>query len=193
MTKIEFMRQLEQKLSDLPKKDAIEHLSFYSEMIDDRMEDGLSEDEAVRAAGNADEIAAQIMANYDGPIKQRKQFKAWVIVLIVLGSPIWLSLLVVAFSVLVSLFASAWAIAVSLWAVFASFVGCAFGGVISGSVLALFVNKLSGVATLGAGILFAGLSIYTFFLAEALTKGLALLTKKTALWIVKLFSGREAA
>ena len=46
MNKKEFLSELQSKLCGLPQKDVDEHLSFYSEAIDDRIEDGLSEEEA---------------------------------------------------------------------------------------------------------------------------------------------------
>ena len=61
MRKQEFIYQLWKKLSDLPKEEVEERLSFYAEMIDDRMEEGLSEEEAVAAIGSTDEIAGQIV------------------------------------------------------------------------------------------------------------------------------------
>lgn len=47
MNKQEFLVKLRKGLSGLPKEDIEERLTFYSEMIDDRMEEGLSEEEAV--------------------------------------------------------------------------------------------------------------------------------------------------
>ena len=62
MHKHEFLAQLRKGLSGLPRDDVEERLSFYSEMIDDQMEEGLSEEEAVSAAGSVDEIVAQTIA-----------------------------------------------------------------------------------------------------------------------------------
>ena len=69
-------------------------------MIADRMEDGLSEEDAVASVGSVEEIAAQIIA--DTPlsklakayIKPKRRLTAWEIVLLALGFPIWFSLLV---------------------------------------------------------------------------------------------------
>ena len=57
MTKLKFLLSLHDKLSDLPQNEVEERLSFYSEMIEDRMEEGVSEEEAVSARGSVDEIA----------------------------------------------------------------------------------------------------------------------------------------
>ena len=62
MTKVNFLFELRDKLSGLPTEDIEERLNFYSEMIEDRMEEGLSEEDAVAAIGTTDEIAKQIIS-----------------------------------------------------------------------------------------------------------------------------------
>ena len=52
MTKSEFLSALENRLSGLPKDDVQKSIDYYSEIIDDRMEEGLTEEEAVRGEGN---------------------------------------------------------------------------------------------------------------------------------------------
>ena len=101
----------------------------------------------------------------------KKHVKTWEIVLLVVGSPIWLSLLLAAFAVMLSLYASLWSVVISLWAVFGSLIGCAFGGVVAGIVIACSGNALSGIAMLAAGIVCAGLSIFMFYGCKAATKG----------------------
>ena len=56
MNKQEFLAGLQKGLSGLPQEDVEERLTFYGEMLDDRMEEGLSEEEAVAAAGSVEEI-----------------------------------------------------------------------------------------------------------------------------------------
>ena len=92
MTKHEFLLSLQNRLSGLPQDDVEERLTFYCEMIEDRMEEGLSEEEAVSAIGSVDEIAAQIVADIPlakiakVKIRSKGRLKAWEIVLLVLGS-----------------------------------------------------------------------------------------------------------
>ena len=62
MTKQEFLSELERALGKLPHAEVEQALAFYDEAISDRMEDGLSEAEAVADLGPVDEIAAQIAA-----------------------------------------------------------------------------------------------------------------------------------
>lgn len=181
MTKLQFLFALRDRLKDLPQAEMEERLNFYGEMIEDRMEEGLSEEEAVAAVGTADEIAAQILQEIPACHQEKawkRQLKEWEITLLVLGSPLWVSLAVAAVAVVVSLYASAWAVIVSFWAVFGAFVGCAAGGVAGGTVLAAFGNSIAGIAQIGAGVTLAGLSIFAFFGCKAATGGMCLLTKK---------------
>ena len=61
MNKLEFISKLRAKLSGLPKKDVEERLSFYSEIIDDKIEEGKTEEEAVKELGTIESISEQII------------------------------------------------------------------------------------------------------------------------------------
>ena len=67
MNKQELLEALRAKLNGLPQEDIDEACDYYSEIIDDRMEEGLNEAEAVSALGPIDQIAAQIMAGASLP------------------------------------------------------------------------------------------------------------------------------
>lgn len=199
MSKQEFLEQLRKGLSGLPQDDIEERLTFYSEMIEDRMEEGLSEEDAVAAAGSVDEIVAQVIA--DTPlakiakerIKPKRRLKGWETVLLVLGSPIWFSLAVAAFAVLFSLYVSLWAVIISLWAVFVSLAACSVGGVLACVIFAAGGNGASGVAMLAAGLVCAGLSIFLFYGCRAAAKGALRLTKNVAIRIKNCFIRKEGA
>lgn len=197
MTKRDFLMELEKKLSGLPKSDLEEHLNFYGEMLDDRMEEGLSEEEAVAAVGSTDDIAAQIIRDIPltrlakEKIKPKRRIRAWEIVLLILGSPIWLSLAVAAFVVILSLYAVIWSLIVALWSVFAAITACAPYGVGNGILHCMQGNGMSGIALVGAGFICAGLAIFLFFGCVAATKGMAKLTGKIALGIKICFVGKE--
>ena len=57
MNKKEFLRVLSRSLRGMPRAERAQSLEYYGEMIQDRMEEGLSEEEAVARLGSADEIA----------------------------------------------------------------------------------------------------------------------------------------
>ena len=61
MNKQEFIDSLKQKLSLLPQKDLDDRINFYSEIIDDYIEDGLSEEHAVSKLGSLDDVVNEIL------------------------------------------------------------------------------------------------------------------------------------
>ncbi len=199
MNKSEFLGALRKGLHGLPQDDIEERLAFYGEMIDDRTEEGLSEEEAVSAVGAVNEIVAQTVA--DTPlakiakerIRPKRRLKAWEIVLIALGSPIWLSLAIAAAAVILSVYVSLWAVIVSLWAVFVSLAVCAVGSVPMCIFFIAGGSGAQGLVTLSAGLVCAGLSIFMFYGCKEVTKGILILTKKFAVWIKNCFMGKETA
>lgn len=199
MNKQEFIADLKAKLGGLPKQDVDERLNFYSEMIDDRIEEGLSEEAAVADIGSVDEIASQIVADIPlakiakEKIKSKRKLKAWEIVLLAVGSPIWLSLAVVAIAIILTVYIVLWTAIVALWAVFASLVACVAGGIAAGVIFICQSNALSGIAIIGLSFVCAGLSIFMFFGCSAATRGTVLLTKKIVLSIKKCFIKKEEA
>ena len=54
MNKRDFIESLRAKLLGLPKQEVEERLAFYGEMIEDRKEEGLTEEQAVAAIGSVD-------------------------------------------------------------------------------------------------------------------------------------------
>ena len=181
MGKEKFLAQLRKELSGLPQDDVEERLTFYSEMIEDQIEEGLSEEDAISAVGSVDEIVAQVTADIPFAKHAKKgMLKAWKIVLLLLGFPIWFSLGVAAISVILSLY-------VSLWAVFGVLTGCSFGSIVAGIIVACNGNILTGFAMLGAGIFCAGLSIFMFYGCKAATKGVLILTNKFTFLIKNCF------
>lgn len=195
MNKEQFLNALREKISGLSQEDLAERLAFYSEAIDDRVEDGLTEEEAVAQLGAIDDIAKRILGDVPAvvAVKEKRKVNPLVIVLLILGSPLWISLLLAAFSVVISLYAAVWSVVISLWAadvsVAASAVGCLAGGVL------LFVrgNVAGGLVAIACMLFCAGFSILGFYGCLYTTKGTAWLTKKSFLWIVSLFKRKERA
>lgn len=199
MTKLKFLLSLQEKLSGFPQDEVEERLNFYSEMIEDRMEEGLSEEEAVAKLGPVDQVVSQIAAEIPlikiakKKITTKRRLKWWEILLLALGSPVWLSLMIAVFAVVFALYISLWTVIVSLWACFGALVGCAFGGIAAGIGIICQSNVPSGVAMIGAALVCAGLSIFWFYGCKSATKGILILSKKTVIWIKKCFVKKETA
>ena len=193
MKKAHFLHELSIRLSSLPYEDTKRSLEYYSEMIDDRMEEGSSEEDAIQSIGSTDEIAAQIIEEIPviktvkEQIRPKREMQAWETVLLILGAPIWLSLLISVFAVILSVYVSAWAAVISLWAVFVSLLACALSGSGTGLIFLFCNHTLSGTLLISASLVCAGLSIFVFFGCKAATKGIVLITKYIALKIKNTF------
>lgn len=200
MNKQEFLKALKKALHGLPEDDIQKSLDFYNEMIDDRMEDGVLEQEAVAAIGDPQEIAKQILADIPiaklvrQKIKSKHQMSVLEIVLLVLGSPIWLSLIIAVTAVVFAVYVSLWSVIISLYSVAAAFVACAVGGAIAS--VCLFASEgdiFAASIMVAAALVLIGISILFFFVCRASTKGMVLLTKKLTLRIKSCFLRKERA
>ena len=220
MTKLEFLDKLQAGLLGLTESDAQERLNFYSEMIDDRMEEGLSEEQAVAQVGDVQVIVANILAEIpqNAPVQadaevvkqviakvekpthhqatpkkeEKKHMETWQIILLILGFPLWLPLLIAAFAVVISLIAVLWSLVGTLWgALFGTLAGCGIGVTLLGLGCMIAGKWVVGTALFGAGLACAGLAVFAFFACIYTTKGAAWLTKVTFVGIAKLFKGRR--
>lgn len=197
MNKEMFLEELKRKLIGLPQADIDERLAFYSEMIDDRIEDGLTEEEAVAKVGSVDEIVAQIMSEIPltklvkEKVKPKRSLRVWEIVLIVLGFPVWFPLLIAFLAIVFAVYVVIWSLAIAVYAVTlgitVSAVAC-----IPGTIICIIAHRLiSAVFCLGAGVLLAGIAILLFFACIGITKGMLMLTKGMLLGIKRSFVGKE--
>lgn len=199
MSKQEFLEQLRKGFSGLPQDDIEERLTFYSEMIEDRTEEGLSEEEAVLAVGTIDEIVEQVIVDIPlskiaiERIKPKRRLSAGEIILLALGSPIWVSLGIAVIAVILSLYISLWSVIVSFWSVFVSLAICSVASVLACFFFGIGGNGAGGIAMLAAGIVCAGLSIFMFYGCKVATKGTLILTKKIAKWIKNCFIKKEVS
>lgn len=184
MRKQEFLDKLKASLWAMPEADKQRSLDYYTEMIDDRMEDGLSEEEAVAAVGDLDEIVRQILTESPrspATIKkeqnkqQKRGLETWMIVLLVLGSPLWIPLVASAVSVVFSIYVSLWSVVIVLYAA-AVAVGTAAIGCVVGSFF-MIGRTATIVVAWGAAFLCAGLAIMLFLLGNLAAKGMIELTK----------------
>lgn len=204
MNKQEFLDQLRRGLHGLPQEDIEERLTFYSEMIDDRMEEGLSEPEAVAEIGDVREIISQIQA--DTPltkivkekIKPKSSTKPWVVALLIIwflifGFPIWFPILIALIAIILAVYIVVWSVIITLGAAFVSLIAGAVAGVISAVYYAICGRGLAAMTTLAIGLLSAGAAILMFFACLAATKGVFWLTKKAVIGLKHMIIGKEKA
>ena len=110
MDKKQFCTFLENELRlYLSSKEVYKTLNFFKEIIDDRVDEGLSEEEAVSQLGNIDDIVGQILDEHN--IKKRQKKLVWRfipqktpsaanIIIAILLFPIWITI----FSLVASFF-----------------------------------------------------------------------------------------
>ncbi len=191
MNKEQFLAAIEKKLSDMEPEEREASLAYYEEMLSDRMEEGMTEEQAVADMGDVDEVTSAILAepNIVRDIKEKitskRTLKAWEIVLIVLGSPLWISLLAAAASVVLalaitvlSLYLVLWVLVVCIYIVALSLAICAVAGIVGAVSSLLMEQPYNALLCGGGGLLCGGLTILTFLAANLAAKGVA---KGTAL------------
>ena len=199
MKKQEFLYQLKGKLWALSEEERKSSLEYYTEMIDDRMEDGLSEEEAVAAIGTLDEIVEQILDETPRPPEvvkpaqkqagNRNGTKVWIIISLILGSPLWISLGAAAVAVLASVYASLWTVVISLYATTLALGASALGCILGSFFIIESVTKVT--VAWGAALLCAGLTILLFMLSNLAAKGMIALTKLAWNGIRSVFQRKE--
>lgn len=188
MDKKTFLAELSKGLAGLSYEEQDKWLDFYAETIEDRMEDGLSEEKAVAAIGSVEDVIAQILQQSQPEKKEKKKLnlEPWHLVLLIVGSPIWFSLLVAAWAVIISFYAVAVSLMVSgVVLVLAPLILIPLGYIGVGTF-----TLAPGILCMGAGLVCAGLGIFWFIGTHYMTKGIIWLSKKL---FTAVFFGKEAA
>lgn len=193
MNKEEYLDAIRGRISAMPADDINRFMDYYSEMIDDRMEDGLSEDEAVADMGSPDAAVEQILEEMPltklvkEKIKPKHELKAWEVVLIVLGSPVWIPLLITAAVLLLTLWIVAFALLISFYAVVLSFVVAGICGLIC--IIPLFIanSPYTAVLMLGAALIGIGIAILFVVSVKPVTIGIFKVCKASVNGIKRMF------
>lgn len=198
MTKQEFLSELERALGKLPHAEVEQALAFYDEAISDRMEDGLSEAEAVADLGSIDEITAQISAETP-PIpraiaRANTGSRTLNIVLLAVFSPIWVPVALALAAAALAVYVAIWAVIAALWAVDAVLVLMPLAGL---AALASTLGggiPLPGVFVFGLSLVSSGFGLVASFAVFWASKLLFRATRSFARWIASLFvrvSGKD--
>ena len=210
MRKSEFLAELRNCLHGLPEEDIQSSLDYYAEMIDDRTEEAGDEEAAVAGVGTPWAVAAEIRnekhaeatnekttekepERVEKTVKEKRRLSPLVIVLLILGSPIWISLLVAAFSIVIAVYAVLWSAIVCLWSVVVSLGASAIAGILYLPYYAVLGRVWVGIALAGAGLFTGGLGVFAFLGSLSATKGMAILSKQIFRFIRFCFVGRRGS
>ena len=169
MTKNAYLSELADRLRQLPQSEIDKSIAYYSEIIDDRMEEGCSEEEAVNGLEAPVTAAERILQ--DAPlgmlvrerIRPKQAVSGWIIALLVIGFPVWFPLLLAAAGIVFAMYVVVWSL------VFAFFASTFAVGTASLAVLiTAFVR-----AGEGAGLIFALLGVGLLGIGCFILMGLA--------------------
>lgn len=192
MNKEEFLNSLRKRLKGLPNNEIEERISFYSEMIDDRLEEGMSEEEAIESLGGIDNVVRQIASESNlfsivkEKIKPNKSPNALLIVLLVLGFPLWFPLLLTGFVLLLVAYLLLWVLVIVTYSVEIFSVGFSF------IMILKMMNDGFNIGYAGTLMLSIGLSLSFLYVCYLATKASFKITKSILLSIkTKLIGGRE--
>ena len=182
MTREVFLNSLREKLKGLSPEDIEDRISFYYEMIDDIMDEGKTEEEAVAEIGSVDDVVYEIAQ--DTPlaklvkerIKPKRKLAAWEIVLLVLGFPLWFPLALTAAILCLVFYILFWVFVIVAYAIETSLVVGSIAFLIAG--LANLSSGGPAIATLGIALLCGGGGALFFFACWYITKGTIILHKK---------------
>ena len=189
MTKSDFFNSLKESLKPLSKGECNKFIIYYEEIIEDYKESGLTEEEAVDKLGYTHSISNVILSDQDNVDIKISPFNNYIIniLLLVLGFPLWGSLLLAVALLILSANIIIWCIpfitGVSSTAFFiaalVSIIGAPF---MVGDILSV------GIMQLGVGIALIGISILLAFLTVFLSRKFIVITKKLSLMVCKRFN-----
>lgn len=164
MTCDEFLDRLGELLACLPAEQVEETRQFYAEAIADRMEDGMSEEEAVAAMGAPGAVAEATLDDLPAVpraiARTRRRSTALLWVLTIVGSPVWVPLLIAFAAVAVTVYVCIWVLALCVWIVAVALGGAgvvelvfAAGGIAIGHVPYVLASAGMGLALVGVALL----------------------------------------
>jgi len=189
MTKIEYLNKIRQILGSKRTPEAERSIEYYSEMIDDLIEDGMTVEEATAKIGTPEEIADLILngsndSKQDDTVesstvsghKVKRKFKPWQTLLIILTSPIWLSILltviIIAFCIAITaivLYIVLWSVIISLYAAILGLAVSSIAALCAAVIFTATGQFHSALFTLGAALVLAGITIPSFIGMNKLT------------------------
>ncbi len=196
MNKEQYISKIREGIASLPETDIESSLQYYSEMIDDRIEDGMTEEEAVSEMVSVEEAVAQILR--DKPVTEPQQNNGhkgfrWFRSNLTRNKRLLFVFLVLSLPFLVTVAGSLLVFVISVTAsLYGASIGVFVGGlacVVKAVALAI-VESATAEALLyfGVGLAFLGISVLIFIAAHYLAKLIKFLWKKLVELIKGIFS-----
>lgn len=178
MKKEEFLKKLSSELYFMSYDEREEVIKRYSDIIDDLMNNGYLEEDAVNSLNSPINIARYLKNSTEFRFKvPKKKNKVIAGLVIIVSSPLWGALLILTLTLVLGIFLLIWTVPVTT---FLLFIASVFGGGYSvlGSFILITNNVAEGIMQLGVGIMFIGLSILLFLATVDVTRFIAGITVK---------------
>lgn len=168
MNKQSYLEQIRRLLQRLPEEDRERSLAFYAESIEDRMEDGMSEEAAVAAMESPEKAAETILMDMPIPklvkarVKERRMGAAEIL-LLALGFPLWFPLLLTVLILGLTAYLLVWALVLALGAAVLA-LGLSAAALLVAGVYSIIKAVISlGVLNFGAALVLTGLTVLLGF------------------------------
>lgn len=188
MTKSLFLKKLKSHISSLSIIDQNQYIDYYDEMIEDYIEDGVPEIDAVSKVGDPLDIARNIIEQVGSePITVKTMsvpLKILIGTLLVVGFPLWGSILLAAVLLILSVYIIIWCLPF-VTGVFGIFGFAASIASVLFSIFAFGDAFYIGLTQLGLGCVFLGISILSCLVTFKIGK---FFIKVTASFTTKIFS-----
>lgn len=189
MTRDEFLGRLGELLACLPADQVRETQEFYAEAIADRMEDGMGEEEAVAAMGTPGEVTEAVLDDLPAVpraiARTRRRSTTLLWVLTIVGSPVWVPLLVAFAAVAVTVYVCIWVLALCVWIVAAALGGAGMVELVFAACGVVIGHVPYALASAGMGLGLVGVALFVGAGAWAVSRQIARLS---ALWARKAVS-----
>lgn len=190
MTTTEFLRILTREIDVLPAMEAQRAITYYRELIEDRIEDGMSESEAVASMEDISVIAQQILSEHEDGLKNTKTItkecvehsEIWRKVLIICTSPLWISLLLTFILMVFSIYLLIWCMIFTIYAIAAVFGICSLAGMIA-FIFDITSHTPLAMVELGIALFSMGALLLSFYGIRNVQNKLFILQKS---WLAKV-------
>lgn len=189
MTKTTFIDTLRELLQSLNEDECNKFISYYEEIIEDYKESGLTEEEVIKKIGTPQSIADNILSEQDSINIKVPSLSSKIlnVILLILGFPLWGSLLLALVLLILSAYIIIWCIPFTTGVSSIAFFVSSLISIIGSPFMMADVLTV-GIVQLGLGVSSVGLSILLGCITIYLSKKLVVITKKLTFKIFKSFN-----
>lgn len=165
MNKKVFLDKLRKNLKNFDSQEQEKFINYYEEMVEDYKENGYTEEEAILKIGDPNDIARDILKEQDMIILNIPSTSSKVLnlILLILGFPLWGSLLLCFILLILSAYIIIWCIPVITASLSIGLFATAIVGII-GSPFVIIKTFCTGIVQLGLGVSSIGFAVLFFML-----------------------------